>query len=152
MLLTIEQLAAIATGWPQMILVTKKSCLAFYAYFWWRNAQVNIFTLLKYRAFFSTNYKPSELYQGKLYMDPIPSPPSVRGYMCQIRLWCGIVTLRYDVMKLGVFWHMVFEGENGVRRTQPACLLYAAEFSDTHKLTCWMTNFELNCWMTEFGF
>ena len=89
----------------------KKIVSSLYAYFWWRNAQVNIFTLLKYRAFFSTNYKPSELYQGKFYMDP--SPPPLRGCMCQIGLWCGIVTLRYDydVMKLGVFWHMVFEGE-----------------------------------------
>ena len=50
------------------------------------------FTTLKNRAFFSIKYEPSELYQSKLYMEP--SPPSVRGCMWQIWLWCGIMTLR----------------------------------------------------------
>ena len=69
----------------------QKSCLAFCACFWWRNVQVIIFTTLNYRGFF---------YQLKLYMEP--SPPSVRGCMWQIWLWCGIITLFYGIMELGV--------------------------------------------------
>ena len=100
-----------------MQLVTTKSCLAFCACFWWRNVKVNIFTTLKYRVFFSTNYEPSELYQSKLYMEP--SPPSVRGCMWQIWLWCGIITLRYEVDEVGCVlthgfwgWDMAWDGPN----------------------------------------
>ena len=67
-------------------------------------------------AFFSTSYEPSDLYQSKSYIEQ--SPPSVRGCMWQIWLWCGIITFCDDVTELGVFWHMIFEGEPW-RETDP---------------------------------
>ena len=42
-----------------------------------------------------------------------------------------VITLRYEFTEVGVLWHMVFEGEIGVRQTKPACLLNAAELSHT---------------------
>ena len=116
-------------GWPQIKLVTTKIMSSLLCIFHWRNVPLNFFTTLKYSAFFFTKYEPFELYHSKLYMEP--SPPSVRGCMWQIWLWCGIITLRYDVTQLGAFWQAFFKVRYVMRRTQPARLLDAAEFSDT---------------------
>ena len=43
----------------------QKSCLAFFAFFWWHKIHIMFSTSLKYSAFFLANYEPSELYQSK---------------------------------------------------------------------------------------
>ena len=104
-------MVTVAKGWPQMKLVTRKIMSSLLCVFWWRNVHINFFTTLTYRAFITKN-ELFELYQSKSYMEP--SPPSVRGCMRQIWLWCNITTLRYDVTQLSPFWgwDMAWDGPN----------------------------------------
>ena len=63
---------------------------------------------------------------------------SARGCMPQIWLWCDIIMLRYDVMQLGLFWHVFFRVRYGVRLTHRHLIImnyYGLTKPAQHK--CW---------------
>ena len=107
----------------------------FRSIFWWCNVHAVFFITLKYWAFLFTKYEPSELYQSKLYTG---HHHKVLEDACgETWLWCGIITLCYDVTQLGVFWQMVFEGEIW-RETEPTSTLTGLSKIFWYMLlTCW---------------
>ena len=62
----------------------------------------------------------------------------VLGVVCdKVWLWCGIITLHCAVTEVGLFWHMVYEGEIW-RETDPTSMLTGRSRIFWHKkLTCW---------------
>ena len=83
-----------------------------------------------------------------------PSPQSVRQYMWKIWLWCGMITMRYDVTQLGVFCHMFFLGQGGTNKhaywmqqsslTHVAHLLKLQYIHNSSQTSCLIDQF---CWI-----
>ena len=83
-----------------------------------------------------------------------PSPQSVRQYMWKIWLWCGMITMRYDVTQLGVFCHMFFLGQGGTNKhaywmqqsslTHVAHLLKLQYIHNSSQKSCLIDQF---CWI-----
>ena len=118
---TIERLGIIAEGWPQMKLVKTKIISSPLCILLMTQRSHNFFTKLKYRAFFSTTYGPSELYLSK----------SSNHHNQVLEDACG----KYDhgVAELSCYltlhtW-LCFEDE--IWREMDKTSMDAAEFSDT---------------------